>query len=298
MSGPKTRGRSSFTPAGPPEHPLNGDGLTPLGSLAKSPLGQKVDFSAAYDPTRLCPVPRAEARLALGLDPNRLPFFGEDVWNCWELSWLGPSGRPEAAVLELRMPADSPCLVESKSLKLYLNSLNMTVFSGQDELKKTLVRDISKTIGAPVRARIFSPDSFFRLGPADPPGLCLDGRDHRPGGGKGLAVEETAVSEELFSNLLRTKCPVTGQPDWATLIIRYAGRKIVPESLLGYIVSLREESGFHETCVEMIFNRIIREAAPDRLAVEARFTRRGGIDINPLRSTERESSLNIRTFRQ
>lgn len=266
--------------------------------LSHSPLGKKAAFSSFYDPTLLCPVPREPARKKLGLNSYRLPFFGEDIWNCWELSWLNPIGKPEVAVLELRVPATSPFIVESKSLKLYLNSLNMTRFASDDELKKTITKDLSEIVRTQVQAQVFMPNSFGDLAPAAPRGICLDCLDWKPESGETIETENEIVSEEMYSNLLRTICPVTGQPDWATLGVRYTGQKILHQSLLSYLVGLREHAGFHETCVEMIFWKILQECAPEKLTVQARFTRRGGIDINPSRSTDAESFLNLRDFRQ
>jgi len=267
--------------------------------LSKSPLGKKVAFSSSYDPSVLCPIPRAPARRELGINPDHPPFSGEDVWNLWELSWLSSSGKPEVAVLELTIPAASLFIVESKSLKLYLNSLNMTRFSSGAELKNTIVQDVSKAVGASILARLFMPESFFRLTPAAPEGNSIDNPGSwAPQSGEILEVENKIVSEEIYSNLLRTICPVTGQPDWATISVRYTGKKILWASLLNYFISLREHAGFHENCVEMIFWKIFRECGPEKLMVKARFTRRGGIDINPFRTTEPESAPNLRDFRQ
>lgn len=266
--------------------------------LSKTPLGKKVGFSSSYDPGLLCAVPREPARQKLGISSKNLPFSGEDIWNCWELSWLDSAGKPEVAVLELRIPAQSPFLVESKSLKLYLNSLNMTSFSSSEEVKSTIVQDLAEIIQAEVQAQIFVPEFFFSLSPVASRGLCLDRLDWKQDEDKRIETEGRLVSEDIFSNLLRTHCPVTGQPDWATLGIRYTGKKIVHGSLLNYLVSLREHAGFHEHCVEMIFCKILWECKPEKLSVHARFTRRGGIDINPFRSTEQETCQNFRNFRQ
>lgn len=265
--------------------------------LSDSPLGKKTGFTSAYDPSLLCAIPRGLARKEIGIH-GTLPFFGEDIWNCWELSWLDSEGRPEVAVMELRIPAESPFLVESKSLKLYLNSFNMTSFSSMEEVKNTIIQDLSEIIGVAVQARFFTPRNFFSLSPVMPRGLCVDLVDWTPAEDKRLETENKVVSEEIFSHLLRTNCPVTGQPDWATLCIAYKGKKILWGSLLNYLVGLREHAGFHESCVEMIFCKILSECEPERLTVHARFTRRGGIDINPFRSTEQETFQNFRDFRQ
>ncbi|TWI73066.1 7-cyano-7-deazaguanine reductase [Desulfobotulus alkaliphilus] len=269
--------------------------------LSALPLGRTVAFSPLYDPSQLCPVPRSLARQALGISAEKgLPFYGEDIWNCWELSWLDENGKPLLAVAEIRIPADSPFLVESKSLKLYLNSFNMTRISGTEELKSTLIRDITAIVQAKIDLTLHMPEDFFHLRPGEPEGLCID---TLPFNAEKPAFPETGdskgiISEKLFSRLLRSHCPVTGQPDWATVHIAYRGQPICHESLLRYIVSLREHTGFHESCAETIFCCILERCRPENLMVSARFTRRGGIDINPFRSTHSCTMPNERDFRQ
>ncbi|TYT75356.1 NADPH-dependent 7-cyano-7-deazaguanine reductase QueF [Desulfobotulus mexicanus] len=269
--------------------------------ISALPLGRTVEFSRQYDPSQLCPVPRSLARQTLGISTEKgLPFYGEDIWNCWELSWLDENGKPLLAVAEIRIPADSPFLVESKSLKLYLNSFNMTHISGIEELKASLIRDISGIVQAKIGLRLYMPEDFSYLRPKEPEGLCIDSLSfdaEKP------VLPETKnskviVSEKLFSRLLRSHCPVTGQPDWATVHITYTGQSICHESLLRYVVSLREHTGFHESCAETIFCCILERCRPENLMVSARFTRRGGIDINPFRSTHSCTMPNERDFRQ
>ncbi|MCW7753506.1 NADPH-dependent 7-cyano-7-deazaguanine reductase QueF [Desulfobotulus sp. H1] len=268
--------------------------------LSALPLGRTVTFSPRYDPTQLCPVPRSLARKTLGIGEKSLPFSGEDIWNCWELSWLDPAGKPEVAVAEFRIPATSPFLVESKSLKLYLNSFNMTPVSGIAELRERLIHDVGSIVQAPVGLRIFLPHEFSKLMPREPEGQCIDTLPLNAAKAPVPEVKspDTITSERLFSRLLRSHCPVTGQPDWATLHISYTGQPICHESLLRYIVSMREHTGFHESCAEALFCRILDTCNPEQLSVHARFTRRGGIDINPFRSTHEEALPNHRDFRQ
>lgn len=268
--------------------------------LSHLPLGRIQSFSPQYDPGQLCPVPRSLGREGLGFNAQALPFFGEDIWNCWELSWLDQSGKPHIAVAELRVAADSPFLVESKSLKLYLNSFNMTPMDSAEALRDCIAKDVSAVCGTQVQVCLWMPENFGVLAPAAPLGSCLDTLpfDRNMPPAPCLLQGDERRSEALFSRLLRSRCPVTDQPDWATVQIRYTGRAICPESLLRYIVGLREHSGFHESCVETLFSRILKSCHPEKLLVSARFTRRGGIDINPWRSTHREEMPNFRDFRQ
>lgn len=259
---------------------------TPEASL----LGKPVQYGAEYDPTLLFPIPRAQARAALGLG-EELPFVGVDFWNAYELSWLDGRGKPRVALAELRVPAASPNLVESKSLKLYLGSYAMARFSDTDTLRAQLVADLSAAAGAPVSVVLTPagssnvalienlegdviddlPIEISHYGPPRPEFLSSD--------------PELKADEVLVSHLLKSNCPVTGQPDWASVQVRYAGPRIARDGLLRYLVSFRQHSDFHEACVERIFMDIQRQCAPTRLAVYARYTRRGGLDINPFRAT-------------
>ncbi len=259
---------------------------TPEASL----LGKPVQYGAEYDPTLLFPIPRAQARAALGLGED-LPFVGVDFWNAYELSWLDGRGKPRVALAELRVPAASPNLVESKSLKLYLGSYAMARFTDTDALRAQLVADLSAAAGAPVSVVLTPagssnvalienlegdviddlPIEISHYGPPRPEFLSSD---------PGLKADEV-----LVSHLLKSNCPVTGQPDWASVQVRYAGPRIARDGLLRYLVSFRQHSDFHESCVERIFMDILGRCAPTRLAVYARYTRRGGLDINPFRAT-------------
>ncbi len=265
------------------------------------PLGKTVGHSETYDPSHLFPVPRQEARNALGI-VSALPFQGVDIWNAYELSWLTPKGKPCVAMGEISFPCESESIVESKSLKLYLNSFNQTRFDSPEIVARTMQDDLSAVAGAPVAVHLLMPEEFDRMQIQAPHGQCLDSLDigmdtyqREPGY---LTTRTVKVEETLYSHLLRTNCPVTGQPDWATVTIDYSGKAIDHESLLRYLVSFRQHTGFHENCVERIFMDILNLCQPDRLSVNARFTRRGGLDINPQRSTDETRFSNMRLARQ
>ncbi|MCP4746357.1 MAG: NADPH-dependent 7-cyano-7-deazaguanine reductase QueF [Desulfobacteraceae bacterium] len=267
------------------------------------PLGKTIIHSRTYDPGQLYPIARHMSRQTEAApDKNDVLFYGEDIWNVYELCWLGPAGKPEIAMAEIRVPCDSPNLVESKSLKLYLNSFNMTRFEDPAQVSETISHDLSQTFGKPVRVKLISPDRFNQISLAEPPGTCIDDKDLD---GFCLHVEPDHLRSEapdareaLYSRLFRSICPVTGQPDYATVAIAYQGPRLRRSGLLSYLVSFREHAGFHEACIEKIFHDIMKCCAPRRLTVYGRFTRRGGIDINPLRSTHQISPKNLRDPRQ
>jgi 7-cyano-7-deazaguanine reductase len=275
------------------------DALYPL----NLPLGRKSFESTTYDPDQLRSIPRIIGRETIGISAGSpLPFLGEDIWNCWELSWLDNNGKPVVAVAEIRIPVTTPNMVESKSLKLYLNSFSMIRLSKPEALRQTIIRDIEHIVEGTVSVQLIMPDSFQKLQTVEPEGICIDHQnisvtqfDVCP---DLLAADNHTVSETLFSRLIRTACPVTGQPDWATVFLTYRGQSIRPDSLLRYFVSYRQHQGFHESCVETMFCHIMKKCRPETLSLTARFTRRGGIDINPFRSTETSSSPNLRDFRQ
>lgn len=267
------------------------------------PLGQQLLASSEYDPEQLRSVSRKIGRKNIGISDNSsLPFMGEDVWNCWELSWLNSQGKPAIAVAEIRVPAGTSNMVESKSLKLYLNSFSMTRVGSADSLREIIARDIGRIVEEHVSVQLILPEAFGKLRIIEPEGICIDRQkimitefSINP---NLLAVEKSRVSETLYSRLIRTNCPVTGQPDWATVCLTYSGPRIRPDSLLRYFVSFRQHKGFHESCVETMFCHILQKCQPESLTISARFTRRGGIDINPFRSTESSSSPNFRDPRQ
>ena len=269
----------------------------------ENPLGEKVDYTFSYDPTQLFPVERSLGRGFLGMDEGALPFHGEDIWTAWELSWLMSTGKPRSAVAEIRFPATSRCIVESKSLKLYLNSFNMSRFTDEEALVAAMESDLSRVAEGEVRVRLFGCDDVDDLGRVRAPGRCIDHHELESYvyavDASLLAHSEGRVGEEtLCSHILRTNCPVTGQPDWATVEITYAGRTIDEASLFAYLVSFRTHTGYHENCVETIYTDIMARLAPESLTVVGHFTRRGGLDINPCRSSGPDRFSRCRLVRQ
>ncbi|SRR5690554_1469964 len=271
-------------------------------SLQDSPLGKQTPYVSEYAPQLLHPIPRAANRQGLGLDDSRLPFQGVDIWNGYELSWLNPKGKPEVALAEFRIPCNSPNIIESKSFKLYLNSLNQSRFPSFEAVEKLLCQDLSEAAGSPVEVKLFS------VGEA-PHSMdfseahCIDDLDveiqhYHPAPELLQADPSVQGREVLVSHLLKSNCPVTGQPDWASLVIEYEGPRVDHASLLRYVVSFREHQDFHEHCVERIFCDLAERCQPQRLSVYARYTRRGGLDINPFRSTHSAEVGNLRLVRQ
>lgn len=252
-----------------------------------SQLGRETAYPDHYDPGLLFPIPRQSARDAIGISSDALPFIGFDAWNAYELSWLDARGKPRVAVARFSVPADSPNLIESKSFKLYLNSFNAERVASQTELVERICQDLSAAAGAPV-------DMQFGLPPM-PPENTTNGEsideietpidDYGPPNPAHLLIHDEIVEQCLSSRLLKSNCPVTGQPDWASVVIRYHGPRIDPAGLLRYLVSFRDHREFHEQCVERIFIEIMQHCRPQQLSVEARYTRRGGLDINPWRAT-------------
>ncbi len=258
-------------------------------SAAASPLGKPSTYQSQYDPSLLFPIARAHKRCELGLI-GTLPFFGIDIWNAYEVSWLNLRGKPQIAIATVTVPADSPQIVESKSFKLYLNSFNQTRLAGPDALTALLHADLATGFGAPVQISLLLPHQFDSLRMTELSGLLLDRLDievehYQPD--RTLlraAYDEPPVEETLVSHLLKSNCLVTGQPDWGSVQIHYVGPAIEQHTLLRYLIGFREHNEFHEQCVERIFVDILRQCRPQKLAVYARYTRRGGLDINPWRS--------------
>ena len=269
-----------------------------------SPLGKSSAYVATYSPEQLFPIPRAPKWAELGLTAETLPYGGVDIWNCYELSWLLPSGKPVVAIGEFSIPADSPNIIESKSFKLYLNSLNQSVFESRQALVDVMARDLSAAAGKPVGVRLRKLDEVAEEGIAALDGLCIDDLDvtiedydsPRPELLRSDSLRQ--VEERVYSHLLKSNCPVTGQPDWGTVVIEYRGAALDHGSLLAYLVSFRQHADFHEQCVERIFLDLQRVLRPDRLSVHARYVRRGGLDINPYRSTHDVLPDNGRQVRQ
>ena len=268
----------------------------------KSPLGTTTDYPQHYSPEQLFGIARAENRATLGL-ATAMPFHGVDIWNAWELTWLASNGLPQVACVEVQVPADSPQIVESKSLKLYLGSFTMTEFASEGAVADALRNDIGACVGTDVEIRLVRPDTFSTANIGILAGDCLDDssvacdtwqvdagllRLERRLENKAAkqADDQPIVAETLHSHLLRSLCPVTGQPDCGSVMIEYRGPRIDRDSLLTYIVSYRQHADFHENCVERMFLDILQRCEPTELTVYARYQRRGGIDINPFRSTD------------
>ncbi|MBJ6985215.1 NADPH-dependent 7-cyano-7-deazaguanine reductase QueF [Luteimonas sp. MC1750] len=257
------------------------------------PLGREVAYPRAYDPSLLFPIARAQGRAALGFGGGGLPFAGHDRWHAYELSWLDGRGRPLVETATLLVPAESPNLVESKSLKLYLNSLNGTRFDSRADVQARISADLSAAAGAPVAVEFGLPpvDAGDGAATGAPAPVSLDGLDlacdeyDAPNAALLTADAGARVDEVLHSALLKSNCPVTGQPDWASIRVAYRGPRIDRAGLLRYLVSFREHAGFHEQCVEQVFVDVMARCRPEALSVEARYTRRGGLDINPWRAT-------------
>ena len=268
-----------------------------------SQLGKDTPYPDRYDPALLFAIPRAPNRAELGIG-TPLPFDGVDIWNAYELSWLDARGKPAIALAEFRIPATSPYLIESKSFKLYLNGYNRERVASVAELQARLQRDLSAASGADVAVALVEPANFAgqavrELEGESIDGLAIDIDDYGPPNAAHLRrLDEAVVEETLVSHLLKSNCPVTGQPDWASVQVRYRGARIDRAGLLRYLVSFREHAGFHEQCVERIFVDLQHRCAPDRLAVYARYTRRGGLDINPWRGDLAVSPPNPRGARQ
>lgn len=264
-------------------------------------LGKAVTYTEHYTPELLQAVPRSLSRDTLGLT-EQLPFGGTDIWNGYELSWLNRNGKPNVAILRCSVPVDSPNLIESKSFKLYLNSFNQTRFDHWQDVAATLTSDLSKCAGKDVNLALYSMADVEGQPLASLAGLCIDNidvkiDDYQPSPTL-LSIEQTKVEETLSSNLLKSNCLITHQPDWASILIRYAGNKINHAQLLKYLISFRQHNEFHEQCVERIFCDIIKYCEPEKLTVYARYTRRGGLDINPFRSNFEAPYVDIRTPRQ
>ena len=272
--------------------------------LHNAPLGKDTEYTFHYDPSLLFPIARRVGRDALGLREDALPFDGVDIWNAYEVSWLDARGKPEVAVAEFQVPALSPFLVESKSLKLYLNTFSNSRFAHAAEVERIIARDVGQVAGSPVRVKLIMRAGFDTRA-AELPGIWIDGQevsidtyDVCPDFLTVLPGAPAEHEETLFSDLLKSNCPVTGQPDWGSVQVTYRGARIDPAGLLRYIVSFRNHTGFHEQCVEHIFRDIKARCRPTHLTVYARYTRRGGLDINPFRSDYASPPPNRRLYRQ
>ena len=244
------------------------------------------------------PISRGVKRKKLGI-LGRLPFFGYDIWNAYELSWLWDDGKPEVATAEIIYDCESEFMVESKSLKLYLNSFNNTIFNSAEDVRDTIKKDLSDKLKTNVSVKLNDLEGKIKY--AIPPGINIDNFYSQGFKGSNIRVSQDIVvqQEQLFTNLLKSNCPMTGQPDWGTLMLTYSGQKMDYTSLIKHIILLRNLNEFHEQCIEKIYMNIYTACQPDYLEVYARYTRRGGIDINPYRCSEKTPiPNNYRVYRQ
>lgn len=271
-----------------------------------SPLGKTNEYVAHYQPDLLFGISRAIKWQELGFTANTLPYRGVDIWNGYELSWLNPAGKPIIRIAEFIIPANSPFIIESKSFKLYLNSFNQTIFPSERDVCQALQKDLSIATGSAVAVQLYSLDAIAEQGLAKVQGCCIDELevtidqyDHPSIQLLSTIQLQEAKQETLYSQLLKSNCPVTGQPDWATLVVEYqANRSIDHGSLLKYLISFRQHADFHEQCVERIFLDLKTVLEPTHLVVYARYVRRGGLDINPYRSLGNVAYDNQRLARQ
>lgn len=268
----------------------------------KLPLGQDTEYPQNYAPDALFAIPRADNREAIGIGRD-LPFRGTDVWNAWELTWLGPTGLPVVAKAEIRVPADSPSIIESKSLKLYLGSIAMSTFDSVSKVRATIESDLSACAGTPVNVYVMPIARIEARSVSRLAGTLLDNlevkcTDWEVDPELLVADASTIVSEDLHTHLLRSLCPVTAQPDIGSLQISYRGPRIDHAGLLRYIVSYRQHSDFHESCIERMFVDLLARCAPRELTLQAHYLRRGGIDINPFRTNADEALRGTRLWRQ
>lgn len=269
-----------------------------------SPLGKPSRYPIGYSPEVLVAIPRSLARTPLDLE-KILPFTGVDIWNAWEFTWLNDNGKPRVATVEIRIPADTVNLVESKSLKLYLNGFAQSTYPTGESVREVIGDDLSRVVSGPVEVSLSlgAPAGSHHFDVL--PGECLDELpitigDHSGGvDATNLQTNDRqAVEESLYTHLLRSLCPVTGQPDMGSLMIHYSGPAIDRSGLLRYLISYRQHSDFHEACIERIFKDIQDRCGCEALTVYARYCRRGGIDINPYRSNTDELPQNLRLWRQ
>ena len=273
-------------------------------SLSALKLGQNTEYKSQYDASLLQPVPRRLNREGLGIVEQQPFNQGADVWTCYELSWLNPHGLPQVAIADVEIDFKSENLIESKSFKLYLNSFNQTKFASIEEVEQILTRDLSQCASCQVSVRIHKLADYTNQPIVNFSGECIDEQEiqiesyifsnqHLEN-----VAEDEIVEETLVSHLLKSNCLITSQPDWGSVQIHYVGKRLNREKLLRYLVSFREHNEFHEQCVERIFTDLMQFAKPEKLTVYARYTRRGGLDINPFRSNFESIPVNLRMARQ
>ncbi len=273
-------------------------------SLSALKLGQKTEYKSQYNASLLQPVPRRLNREGLGIVEDQPFNQGADVWTCYELSWLNPNGLPQVAIADVSIDFKSENLIESKSFKLYLNSFNQTKFASIEEVEQTLTKDLSQCASGQVSVKIHKLADYTNQPIMNFAGKCIDEQEiqinsyafsnqYLENVAEGEIVEET-----LVSHLLKSNCLITSQPDWGSVQIHYIGKQLNREKLLRYLVSFREHNEFHEQCVERIFTDLMQFAKPEKLTIYARYTRRGGLDINPFRSNFESVPANLRMARQ
>ena len=273
-------------------------------SLKSLKLGQKTEYASQYDRTLLQPVPRALNRDGLDITQNQPFTIGADIWTAYEISWLNEKGLPQVAIADIYLDYQSQNLIESKSFKLYLNSFNQSKFTDINSVQQTMQRDLSECAQGYVKVRLNPVDIYDSQKIDHLQGDCIDEQDIEITSYEFNAdwlkdcVSDEIVEEKLVSHLLKSNCLITNQPDWGTLHIHYIGKKINHEKLLRYVVSFRQHNEFHEQCVERIFCDLMHYAKPEKLTVYARYTRRGGLDINPFRSNFENLPENLRLARQ
>lgn len=264
-------------------------------------LGKTVGYADKYDPSLLQGVPRSISRTEICL-PSPLPFSGIDIWNGYELSWLNNKSKPVVAILRCYVPITSSHLIESKSFKLYLNSFNQSTFASSDEVKQHIQRDLTLCAGESVNVEIIDFAAFHTLQLGQLQGTLLDTLDIQMENfdisPQMLKTADSYVEETLVSHLLKSNCLITHQPDWGSILIKYAGNQLDHAALLKYLISFRQHNEFHEQCVERIFYDIYTYCKPSKLTVYARYTRRGGLDINPFRSNFETPYADLRLARQ
>ena len=273
-------------------------------SLKSLKLGQKTEYDSQYDRTLLQPVPRALNRDGLGITQKQPFTIGADIWTAYEISWLNEKGLPQVAIADIYLDYQSQNLIESKSFKLYLNSFNQNKFANSNAVQQTMQCDLSECAQGDVKVRLNPVDVYDSQKIDHLQGDCIDEQDIEITSYEFNAdwlkdcISDEIVEEKLVSHLLKSNCLITNQPDWGTLHIHYVGKKIDHEKLLRYIVSFRQHNEFHEQCVERIFCDLMHYAKPEKLTVYARYTRRGGLDINPFRSNFENLPENLRLARQ
>lgn len=264
--------------------------------LKGSVLGQTTEYVDTYTPSLLFPIARKLNRDDLSIHAENLPFKGQDIWTGYELSWLNSKGKPQVAVATFTFPCQSSHIIESKSFKLYLNSFNQTRFNSFDEVKTALVHDLSHAVNSQVDVTLYKADEYNCLPCTPLPGVCIDELDieidsYQIDASSLRHSSDKTVTETLHSHLLKSNCLITSQPDWASIIISYTGQQICHEALLKYLISFRTHNEFHEQCVERIFCNLMAQLNITELQVYARYTRRGGLDINPYRSSSHDAPL-------